>query len=195
MTFTKLHVSMLRVISLAVLTQAGIAACAIDRSIVVAEGERHGAIRVIDGSIEIARGGHADSVRMIDGDVRLSEESSVERRVRITDGVLTMLPGASIGGGLIAHHADLDLDGATIRGNVEIFCTGGRIENTRIEGELRVRETALWHVECEPIKDLVVGPGTEIDRLSIESSDVEVVVSKQAKIGEVSGVSSPPVER
>jgi len=169
------------------ITLFGLTGCVIDRSILVAPGEERGAIRVIDGNLEIARGGRVASVRAIDGDILLQPESLIGGRVRITDGKLSAQKGAKIGGSLVAHHATLNLDGARIEGDVEIFCTGGTITNTEILTELRVRKKALWHVRCDVQNRLEIGPGTTISKLTIESAETDVIISEEANVGEISG--------
>ena len=163
----------------------GLGACAIDRSVSVGPGEQRGATRVIDGDLEVERGASVGSVRVIDGQVRLAENSAVERHTLITDGDLIMREGSKIRGGLIAHHADLQLTGASIDGEVELFCTGGRIDGSHIAAPVTVRKRALWHVRCDQPRRLVIGPGSEIDRLVLETRNIDVEISDGAKIGEV----------
>ncbi len=161
--------------------------CVIDRSIAVGPGERRGATRIIDGDLDVAGSGGVDSVRMIDGDVTLRGGASVAGRAHITDGRLVMLPGARIGGDLVAHHAELRLTGGRIEGDVELYCTGGSIDDTRIAAAVRVRGRALWHVRCDAPRPLVIGPGSEIGRLVVEAQDAEVRVSDEATVGTIEG--------
>ncbi len=170
------------------LFSSGIAACSIDKAIVVDPGEQRGAIRVIDGSLMIMQKAAAASVRMIDGDVTLMNESTVYGRLRITDGVLTAQPGSHIGDGLVAHHADFSFDGSQVDGDVELFCSGGTINRTQINGEIRVRKRALWHVSCDVEKLLVIGPGSHVRRLVLEAEDVRIEISSDAVIDDLVGL-------
>ena len=172
----------LAAILLAVSTLTG---CVIDRSISVPPGETRGPTRVIDGDVDVERGGRIESVRVIDGELTLNEDSAVAGNAHVTDGALVMRAGTRIGGDLIAHHAELRLTGAQIDGEVELFCVGGRIEDSRVYASVRVRRKALWYVDCDGPRRLVIGPGTVIDRLVVETRDVEVEVSEQARIGEI----------
>lgn len=163
----------------------GLGACAIDRSVSIAPGERHGATRVIDGDVDVERGASAGSVRVIDGSARLAEDSAVGGSAHITDGNFVMREGSQLRGGLVAHHAELQISGASIDGEVRLFCTGGRIDNSRIAAPVTVRKKALWHVSCERPQRLIIGPGSEIDRLVIETTEIDVEISDGATIGEL----------
>ena len=54
---------------------------------------------------------------------------------------------------------------------------------TIIEGELRVRKRALWHVACEHPRTLIIGPGTRIAKLTVEDTQIEVQISEAAVVG------------
>ncbi len=173
------------------LLSSGLAACSIDKAIVIDPGEERGTIRVIDGSLTIMQKGSAASVRMIDGDVTLMDNSAVHGRLRITDGKLTAQPGSRIRDGLVAHHAEFSFDGSQVDGDVELFCSGGTVNRTQINGEIRVRKRALWHVSCDVDRLLIIGPESYVQRLVVEAEGVRIEISDKAVIDELVGIPRP----
>lgn len=168
----------------AILMLPTLASCVIDRSIIVEPGERRGATRIIDGDFELAPRARVDRVRVIDGDIRLREDSVIHGDAHITDGNLIMRPGAVIHGTVVAHHAELELDGARIDGDIELFCSGGAITASRIDAVVRVRKRALWHVSCAGPKKLFIGPGSDIRILVVETPDIDIEISAAAIVRE-----------
>ncbi|MGI9265107.1 MAG: hypothetical protein ACR2QU_09260, partial [Gammaproteobacteria bacterium] len=64
----------------------------------------------------------------------------------------------------------------------DTICTGGQLLGTRIDGELRIRDKALWYKDCDRSSTLTIGPGSEIGRLRVESDRIDVRVDAGAII-------------
>ena len=65
---------------------------------------------------------------------------------------------------------------------MDTICTGGYLLGTRIGGELRIRDKALWYSDCGRSTTLTIGADSEIGRLRIESESVDVVIEEGAMI-------------
>ena len=156
--------------------------CTIDRSLVIQPGDAPKAFRVIDGDIDVSANAKVKNIRVIDGNIRLAENSRVENHIRLTDGTLEITKNATIQNDVVTHHAEVKIEGAEIFGDMDMFCTGGEINNTKIHGRLFIRKKALWYVRCEPKRRLVIGPGTEVGTLIIKTTDVDVVIDDKAVV-------------
>jgi hypothetical protein len=167
---------------LSLLALVATTACAIDRSIYVRDNQENKPYRIIDGDLEVAAKGRIASGWVVDGNVLLDESSTVKGDISLTDGTFTMESGATVEGTVTLRHVDLDLRGGIIEGDVDLLCTGGRLLGTRIAGELRVRDKALWYKDCDRSTTLTLGPGTEIGRLRVETDRVEVVLEEGARV-------------
>lgn len=159
--------------------------CTIDRSLVIDSSETPRAIRLIDGDVDLAVNARAKNIRVIDGNIRLDENSRVEKNIRLIDGTLEIGPRASVQKDVITHHATVKMEGAVLFGDMDAFCTGGELINTRIHGTLIIRKKALWYLRCDPKRRLVIGPGTEIGTLVIKSTDVDIEISDKARVNEI----------
>lgn len=167
---------------LSLLAVIATSACAIDRSISVPDNQENKPYRIIDGDLEVGTKGRIASGWVVDGNVILNEFSTVKGDISLTDGAFTMESGATIEGSVTLRHVDLDLRGGVIEGDVDSLCTGGRLLGTRIDGELRIRDKALWYKDCDKPTTLTLGPGTEIGRLRVETDRVEVVLEEGARV-------------
>jgi len=160
----------------------GLAACAIDRSISVSDNQENRGFRIIDGDLDVQNQARIGDGWVVDGDVSLHEGSVASGDISLTDGRLFMQSGSSVEGQVTLRHVDMDLGAAVVEGDVDTICTGGRLIGTRIDGELRIRDKALWYKECDGSTTLTIGPGTEIGRLRIESERIDVRVDEGATI-------------
>jgi hypothetical protein len=192
--------SVLAMMAVAVLSSAG---CSIDKSIRVDSAARNKSYRLIDGNLDVERGQEIRSARVIDGNLYLHEDSVVSGSVQVIDGDVLMRSGSRIGGGLEVidgsldaeegsviggdlelQHGTLDLRGLTIEGDVEIYCSGGNLFSTRVEGVFRIRREVLWHSECASGRNVTIHPGSEIRKLVMETEDVTVRLEEGAVVHE-----------
>lgn len=160
----------------------GLPACAIDSSVSVDTDRPDKTFRVIDGDLTVQAGRSIDAGRVIDGDVRLQADSSVRRNLKLTDGRLETEPGTHIGGDVEIHHGSFELRQTRIEGDLDLYCTEGLLLASRIAGVLRVNDKAPRSPECDSPQRITIGPGSEINRLVIETESATVVVREGALV-------------
>jgi hypothetical protein len=148
----------------------GLSACAIDSSVSVDTDRPDKTFRVIDGDLTVQAGRSIGAGRVIDGDVRLQADSSVRRNLKLT------------GGDVEIHHGAFELRQTRIEGDLDLYCTEGLLLASRIAGVLRVNDKALRSPECDSPQRITIGPGSEINRLVIETESATVVVREGALV-------------
>ena len=164
------------------LLACGLSSCAIDRSISVDDNRENKTYRIIDGDLDVQRKASIGDGWVVDGNVSLHEGSLAKGDISLTDGRLIMESGSTVEGRATLRHVNINLRGAVIEGDVDTTCTGGQLLATRIDGELRIRDKALWYKDCEQSSTLTIGPGSEIGQLRIESDRIDVRIQDGATI-------------
>jgi hypothetical protein len=195
------HTARVAIVVLLLAAGALLTGCTIDKSVRVDSDAGNKSYRIIDGNLDVENGYRIRGARVIDGNVYLHGGSEVSGTIRVIDGKVRLYGNNRIGGGIHVINGDLDADsgaiidgdvslqhgtldlrGMTVRGDVEIYCSGGNLFSTRVEGVFRIRKKALWYSECESARNVTIHPGSEIRTLIIETEDVTVRMEEGAII-------------
>lgn len=158
----------------------------IDGSIAVREGASVRNVKVIDGDIDIDDAAYVKNVSVTDGNARLGKKVIVNGNLKLTDGEAVAGRGTQVTGSVYARHGKLELDGVSVAGNIELFCTDATVSGSTIEGDILIEEKWLWK-KCEDVKTLEIGADTEVTTVRVAVPRLNLRVHRSARIGKLIG--------
>lgn len=143
----------------------------------------------VNGGISLAADAKASSMETVNGTLRLAEGAQVSGDVSAVNGTAQLAKGADIRGALANVNGKMTIGAAHVGGGLKTV--NGDINigpDARIEGGILVEKPNLnWFNRNRRPPRIVIGPGAVVEgRLRFEH-EVELLVSKRAKIGPVEG--------
>ncbi|MEO9079498.1 MAG: hypothetical protein ABI268_09310 [Rhodanobacter sp.] len=211
------------IVLLGVLAMAG-CTLHLDRATTLKSGFPHGSVYSVDGDVRVEPSAHVRKISVVDGDILLGNWAHASG-LRSVDGRIKLDPGVICTGNVQSINGRITLaEGVRIEGDVRTLTASIDADNAFIGGQLvtvagRVRLTGATHVakgillpkpdphmtvnnhEERRLPELVIGPGVVIEGPIVAERGSVLKVSRQAKIGEVRGVSvqwfdgaAPPLE-
>ena len=197
-----------------VLSLLAMAGCSfhIDRDTTLKSGVPHGSVYSVDGDVRVEPSAHVRKISVVDGDILLGSWARASG-LRSVDGRIELDPGVICTGDVKSVTGYIRLaDGVRVEGDVRTLTGTVEADNAFIGGQLetvagRVRLTGATHVtkgivlpkpdpdmkvnnhEEQRLPVLVIGPGVVVDGPIVAERGGVLKVSRQAKIGEVRGLS------
>lgn len=200
--------------SLVLLGVLTMAACSfhVDRATTVKSGASHGSVYSVDGDVRVESLAHVRKISVVDGNILLGHGAhtsglrSVDGRIELDSGVICTGNVRSVAGRIRLA------DGVRVEGDVQTLTGTIDADNASIDGQLetvagRVRLTGSTHVakgillpkprpnmkvnnhEEQRLPVLVIGPGVVVEGPIVAERGGVLKVSRQARIGEVRGIS------
>jgi hypothetical protein len=118
----------------------------------------------VNGSIEVGERSMVRGIRTVNGSVSLGAGSQVKREVQMINGSLDMEPGAEVERGVKAINGPVHLDSAVVRGGVVTFNSDIYLNHgSRIEGDIRVRQTKDSHRDTERRQVIEITGGSVVE--------------------------------
>lgn len=160
----------------------------VNGSIRLGDNARAEEVDTVNGSIDLGQSVEVKSLQTVNGAVEIGERSTVRGEVEAVNGAISVGRGATV-----------DKDVSNVNGRIEVVSAhvGGRIStvqgdidigaDSRVDGGILVeRPSGLsWSRNRNP--RVVIGPNTVIGGKLEFKRDVDLYVSKSAKIGTIEG--------
>jgi predicted acyltransferase (DUF342 family) len=165
----------------------------VNGSIRVREGATVADAETVNGSITLHKDAQARSLETVNGTIHVNGGARVAGEVTAVNGALRVESGAELGGSLVNVNGRIQLARARVRGRIETVA--GDIEigaGSVVEGGLLVRKPTGW--SWNPSKSqpprIVIGPNAVVSGTLEFQREVQLFVSKSAKIGVIKGATA-----
>lgn len=158
----------------------------INGSITVREGASVKNISVNDGGVDIDDAAYVKNVKVTDGNLTAGKKVIVNGDLKVTDGNTTIGKGSKITGNVYSRFGHLRLDGVTVEGDIELFCSDATISGSTIKGDIRLEQRLLWK-KCEEVKQVDIGAGSQLKSLLVAVPEIKLRVHRQANIVKLVG--------
>jgi len=180
----------------------------VNGSIRIEAGQSAGDLHAVNGSVHVAAGAHAESASTVNGDVDLGARASAES-IKTVNGGIELDDGARVGKDARSVNGSIELGkGADVAGmasnvNGHIALTaahvGGGIQtvagdidvgaDSRVEGGILV-DQPRGHSNDNRVPRIVIGPRAVVDGTLEFRREVELFVSRSAKVGTIKGATA-----
>ncbi len=180
----------------------------INSSIHIEAGQNAGDLHAVNGSVDVAGSAHAQSVSTVNGDVDLGARASAEsiktvnggielddgahvaRNAQSVNGSIRLGKGAEVAGMTSNVNGHIALTAAHVGGGIQTVA--GDIDvgaDSRVEGGILV-DQPHGHSNDTHIPRIVIGPRAVVDGTLEFRREVELFVSKSAKVGAIQGATA-----
>lgn len=148
-----------------------------------------GSVESVNGGIHLGPGAKSQGIEVVNGGVSLKERSHVAGNITSVNGGIDLEPDVVVDGKLENVNGGIRLDRArvgggikTVRGDIEVG------EGSRVEGDIVVEKERGFSVfGNKRTPKVVIGPNAEVTGTLRFEREVELHVSKQAKVGKIVG--------
>ena len=149
--------------------------------------------QTVNGSLSISDGVKADELTTVNGSVSVGENATVNGEIEAVNGSILVEKGSKVTDNIGNVNGAIDLQGSEVGGNISTV--NGDIDLSDaavVMGDLIVEKPNSWSFGNNNSRKpkIIIGPGSEV-RGTIElEREVELYISKTAKVGSVEGVMS-----
>ncbi len=148
-----------------------------------------GSIDSVNGGISLDVGAKSRDIEVVNGGVNLKERSQVAGNVTSVNGGIRLEQDAAVDGRIENVNGGIKLERARVGGGIKT--TSGDIEvgeGSRVEGDIVVEKERGFSVfGNKRTPKVVIGPNAEVTGTLRFEREVELHVSKQAKVGKIVG--------
>lgn len=160
----------------------------VNGSIYLADNAKADSVDTVNGEIELSAGTEASSLETVNGSITVGERSQVRESVEAVNGAIKIERGATVNGAVSNVNGRISIESAhvggglsTVQGDIEIGA------GSRVDGGIVVeRPSGLnWGRNRNP--RVVVGPDAVVGGKLVFKREVDLYVSKSARVGSIEG--------
>jgi len=163
---------------------------AVNGSVDVADSAHAQSISTVNGDIELGKQASAESVKTVNGDVELEDGARVAKNAQSVNGAISLGKGADVAGSAGNVNGRITLVAAHVGGGIRTVA--GDIDigaDSRVEGGILVDEPHGHSSESRAPR-VVIGPRAVVDGTLEFRREVELFVSRSAKVGTIKGATA-----
>lgn len=163
---------------------------AVNGSVEIADSAHVRSVSTVNGSVRLGKQASAESIKTVNGDVDIGDGAHVAKNAQSVNGAIELGKGADVGGSASNVNGHITLVAAHVGGG--IGTVAGDIDvgaDSRVEGGLLV-DQPRGHSNETRVPRIVIGPRAIVDGTLEFRREVELFVSKRAKVGAIKGATA-----
>lgn len=163
---------------------------AVNGSVEVADSAHAQSVAAVNGSVELGRNASAESIKTVNGDVELADGARVAKNAQSVNGAIELGKGADVAGSASNVNGHITLTSAHVGGGIRTV--SGDIDvgaDSRVEGGVLVDEPR-GHSTDTRVPRIVIGPRAVVDGTLEFRREVELFVSRSARVGTIKGATA-----
>jgi hypothetical protein len=160
----------------------------VNGSIHLGDNARADDVDTVNGSIELGDSVEVKSLQTVNGAVQVGQRSTVRGSVEAVNGAITIERGANVDSEVSNVNGRITVESAhvggrisTVQGDVEIGA------DSRVDGGILVERPSGFSWGRNKNPRIVIGPNAVIGGSLVFKRDVDLYVSKSAKVGSIEG--------
>ena len=151
-------------------------------------------VTLVNGQITVGDDSETGSLATVNGDIQVGSGTRVNEGIESVNGAVSLLEGATVNGGISTVNGRVTLDGATVNGDVENVNGGMTLTGAAvINGNLAVRRPRGVDVQ-DQVPVVAIGPEATITGSLTFEREVDLQLSRSAKVGEIIGATPEYVD-
>lgn len=146
----------------------------------------------VNGALRIGDGVTSNDIGSVNGSIRIGSSVTVTGEVSAVNGRITIGSGSTVSGDVSNVNGEITVSGAEIGGNISTVNGDVLIvDKAVLKGDLIIEKPGGWGQHGKSHKSrVIIGPGARVSGDIVLEQEVELFISKSAKIGAVTGVMS-----
>jgi DUF4097 and DUF4098 domain-containing protein YvlB len=161
----------------------------VNGSIHIGERSRVQSIETVNGGISVGDGTHAQSVESVNGTIKLGKQVQLAGDMTTVNGSTSAAQGSEIRGNIETVNGRIELDATRVGGGIRT--KNGDVTvgaNSHVSGDLVVEKVSRgWFNGNKRTPKIVIGPNATVEGTLRFEREVDLYVSRTAKIGKVEG--------
>lgn len=147
----------------------------------------------VNGAVKVADNVKSESLSTVNGSITVAKSVTVDGEIEAVNGRISVAAGSTVASDVSNVNGQIELSGAQIGGDVatvsgDIYVLDGTV----VKGDLIVEKPGGWGWGKSNSRKprIVIGPGSSVEGIIELQREVELFISKTAKVGGVKGVMS-----